>query len=101
MTNNKPYLDQQLTLNSFAEQLNSSPSAVSSIINHEFHSSFSDFVNRYRVEEAKRLLRHSGYQHFKVEAIGLEAGFKNKVNFNRVFKKFTGTTPSQLRPQQQ
>jgi len=97
MTGEKPFLNQDLTLPEFSRMLFLSPVIVSRVINQEFQSNFSDFVNKYRVEEAKKLLMDQRYNHYKVEAIGQEAGFNNKVNFNRVFKKCTGMSPSKLK----
>ena len=97
MEEDKPFLDPDLTLARFSAALKASPAAVSGIINREFHCNFSDYVNQYRVNEAKKLLKDPSYQHYKLEAIGTEAGFSNKVSFNRVFKKHTGSTPSQLK----
>ena len=94
MEQDKPYLDPELTLARFSANLKVSPAAVSGIINQEFDCNFSDYINGYRVREALRLLQDPSFQHYKLEAIGLEAGFSNKVSFNRAFKKHTGTTPS-------
>ena len=97
MTIDKPYLDKDLTVSRLAEYLEVSPATLSKVINADFQCSFSDFINKYRVDEAKRLLVDKNYQHYKLAAIGEEAGFSNKVSFNRVFKKHTGFTPSTLR----
>ncbi len=97
MSLDKPFLKRDLTLSEFAKDLSLSPTTVSTIINQEFQSNFSEFINSYRVKEAVRLLQDKRYNHFKVEAIGHEVGFKNKVSFNRVIKKHYGKTPSQLR----
>ncbi len=54
-------------------------------------------MNRYRVEEAKRLLLDPGKASLTILAIGFEAGFNNKGSFNQAFRKFTDRTPSEFR----
>ncbi|MCD4696832.1 MAG: helix-turn-helix domain-containing protein [Bacteroidales bacterium] len=51
-------------------------------------------VNNYRVEEVKRLMAEGKHEHYTLLAIALEAGFNSKSSFNRIFKEFTGSTPS-------
>lgn len=97
MNREKPFLNRDLTLSEFSRILRVSPAIVSTVVNQEFHSNFSEFVNKYRVKEAIKLLKDKRYNHFKVEAIGQEVGFKNKVNFNRVVKRYSGKTPSDFR----
>jgi len=48
---------------------------------------FYDFVNQYRVEEAKQKLISSDYDHLSVLGIAFDCGFKSKPSFNRYFKK--------------
>jgi AraC-like DNA-binding protein len=58
---------------------------------------FFEYVNRYRVVEARRLLVDEQFNHITILAIALEAGFNSKASFNRSFKKVTGSTPSSFR----
>ena len=57
---------------------------------------FYDFINKYRVEEAKKLLIED-IHNYKILAIAYEVGFNSKATFNRVFKKFTELTPSEFK----
>lgn len=57
--------------------------------------SFSDYINRQRVEHAKRLLPEN--PNYTVESIAQMCGFSNKQNFHRCFLSLTGTTPSAYR----
>ncbi len=50
------------------------------------------YANRYRIEEAKSLLR-SGY--YNVSGTAQRMGFANEFYFSRVFKKYEGMTPSE------
>jgi AraC-like DNA-binding protein/ligand-binding sensor protein len=56
--------------------------------------SFTGFVSRTRVEQAKRLLLNP---HLRVSEIGFSAGFQSLNHFNRMFKKITGQSPSGYR----
>ncbi|MEP0263695.1 helix-turn-helix domain-containing protein [Dokdonia sp.] len=93
----KRYLDSNLSLETLADELQLSKSYLSRIINHELGTSFSEYINSLRVEEAKTHLRNPEFSRYTVVAIGLEAGFNSKTTFNNAFKKFTGLTPSQFR----
>ena len=94
MTEQKPYLKQDLKLNELSDQLSIPSHQLSQIINQELGLNFFDFVNQYRVNEAEKRLLDDQYKHLTILGIALECGFSNKVTFNRIFKKFTGLTPS-------
>lgn len=96
MNEDKLYLNAGLNLGALAEHIEASSSDVSRVLKLEFETNFYDFVNHYRVEEAKRLLRQS--QH-KVLAVAFDSGFNSKSNFNKLFKQHTGLTPSDYRKQ--
>lgn len=68
---------------------------ISGTINTFYKCSFTDFVNKYRVEHVCRILQDGKNKRLKLEAIGMECGFGGKVNFYAVFKKFTGKTPGE------
>ncbi len=87
----KPYLKNDLRLSDLAAHLNLSRHHASQVINQHFDLSFFDFVNKYRVQEAKRLLLESN--DLNITDIIYSSGFNNRVSFYRAFKKFTGTTP--------
>jgi|GEM_PF-4969537 len=93
----KIYLDSTLSLRLLTKKLQSNEKYVSSYINNTYHMSFNAYVNRYRIEEAKRLLLEVENMHFTIETIAQMAGFHNKSTFNLAFKKETGLTPSQYK----
>jgi AraC-like DNA-binding protein len=67
------------------------------VINEHLKVNFYDFVNGYRVEEAKRLLEDGSHGKKNFLEILYEAGFNTKSAFNRAFKKHAGMTPSQYK----
>lgn len=97
MEDEKPFTDGDLTLQRLAEKLAIPAQHLSQVINERLNQTFSDFINRYRVEEAKRKLLDPKRQHYTVLAIAEEVGFNSKSSFNAVFKKFTNMTPSEFR----
>jgi AraC-like DNA-binding protein len=67
------------------------------LLNDNLGKSFALFINEYRIEEAKHLLKENNS--FTLEAIGFEAGFSSKSTFYATFKKVTGQTPSEFKKQ--
>ena len=57
------------------------------------HLTFTDFVNEYRVNQARRLL-HSART---VADVSADVGFNNLSHFNKTFRAVTGQTPSTYR----
>lgn len=92
----KPYLKSDLKISDLAGLLSVPSYQLSQLINNEFLVNFYDFINKYRVEEAKKLLM-ADTLNYKVLSIGYEVGFNSKATFNRVFKKFTNLTPTDYR----
>jgi len=97
MEANKPYLKGDLALPQLAQQLGISANYLSQVINEQLQVNFYDFVNGYRVEEAKRRLRDSRQQKTNILNIALDSGFNSKSAFYAAFKKATTMTPSQYR----
>lgn len=93
----KPYLDSGLKLENLADQLQISPQHLSQLINTGFGTNFNAFINEYRVNEAKKMLRSNKYNSYSLEGIALESGFSNRTSFYRVFKKHSGMTPSKFK----
>lgn len=88
----KIYTNPELTLSILAKELNIRPQLLSQFINDNLNKSFTQFINEYRIDEAKRLLKDS--TQLKIEAVGFESGFNSSSTFYSSFKKITGTTPS-------
>ena len=91
-----------LTIQDLANAVSSNRSYVSAAINHTYGVNFSAYINRFRVEEAKRVLaqkRHASDKQAIAEAIAL-SGFNSDQTFYRVFKEQTALTPVQYRHKQ-
>jgi len=93
----KVYLDPNLTLQKLSQELNIHRNHLSQIVNVEFNMKFKDFLNKYRIEEAKKLLVSPDYERETILNVAYDSGFNSKSVFNTAFKKFTGKTPSKYR----
>jgi len=93
----KPYLDPNLTLAKLAGRVSIRTHHLSQVINEQLHEGFFDFINRYRIEEAKRRLCDPSLSHYSIMGVANEVGFRTKSVFNSAFKKRTGMTPSEFR----
>ena len=93
----KPYLDTDLTIYKMAEALELPRHHLSQAINTKSGKSFYDFINSYRVEEAKRRLKDPEFSNLTIQAIAFDSGFNSKATFNTAFNKFAGMTPSAYR----
>ena len=97
MSEKKPYLNDELTLQNLADELSLSTHHLSMILNIHCRQSFYNFINSYRVEEAKRKLINPEFRDQNILTIAYDAGFSSKSTFNTMFKKFTGKTPKEYR----
>jgi len=97
MKKEKPYLNTELSLQYMANRLNVTPKDLSQVINEQLNCNFKNFINKYRVEDAKKKLIDPNENQFVLMKIALDVGFNSKSVFNASFKKFTGMTPSQYR----
>ncbi len=91
------HLNEELSLMDLARELGESRHTMSAVISAEFDTNFYGLVNRYRVNEARELLRDPDLADETILNIAYRSGFRSKAVFNRVFKEFTGQTPGEFR----
>jgi YesN/AraC family two-component response regulator len=60
--------------------------------------SFSDYINKYRIDYAKSLMSIKNNP-LTILEVSEQSGFANEVSFYRNFKKFTGTSPKKWHKQ--
>ncbi len=94
---NKSHLNPLLGLESLASELKMGSSTLSKLINENFTGNFSDYINLFRVEEAKRILSDPEFENYTIVALCLECGFNSKSTFYKAFKQHTGLTPSEYK----
>ncbi len=93
VASSKVYTDSSLRLPALAERLSITPHQLSQVINEQAQRNFSEFINAYRIEEAKRRILDTTH----INRLAMDVGFNNKTSFNQAFKKFVGCSPSAYR----
>lgn len=96
----KIYQNPDLRITDVCILIRSNRTYVSKIINTEFNTSFSDFVNQYRVKEAKELLKSQSAEKYTLEYVSESVGFGSLHTFIRAFKESEGLTPGKFRDKQ-
>jgi len=96
METERLFLDNELSLPELAKEMNISSHDLSYLLNEGFGVNFFQFINTYRVNEAKQLILSEKYRHLNLLGIAYSAGFNSKTTFNTTFKKETGLSPSQF-----
>lgn len=84
----------KITLNEVAEKTYVSQWYLSKLLNKHTGKSFSDILNRIRINVAKELLREPS---MRIGTIAEEVGFMDMAHFSRVFKKFEGCSANEYR----
>jgi AraC-like DNA-binding protein len=100
MEHDKLFLDNDLNLPAVAEKLGISIHETSFLINETAKDNFYNFINKYRVQEAKRLLASTKMEELNILGIAFASGFNSKTTFNTTFKKIVGISPSQYSKEQ-
>ena len=90
----KNYLDEGLSRQRVTEATGISQNRISEIVNGYFNKNFNEWVNDFRVEEAKKALRE---ERRTIKEIYYSVGFSSKSVFNNAFKLREGMTPSEFR----
>lgn len=97
----KLFMDPTLNLESLAKQLHMSPRNLSVLINRHYQRNFYEVINKYRIEEAKRLMLDEKRKNATILDIMYEVGFNSKTTFNSCFKKQVSVTPRDFKKQQE
>lgn len=91
METEKPYLDPNFKLIDLMRALPMNRSYLSEFINTTYGCTFYQFVTRYRIEEAKRIMRENS--ELKMADVAVRSGFSSQSAFSRIFIRETGQTP--------
>jgi len=101
MKDEKPYLDPEMSLQQLAMRIGITKEDLSQVINEQLNKNFKNFLNDYRIEEAKRKLENPRENQYVLLKIAFDVGFNSKSSFNAIFKKSTGLSPSEYRKKHQ
>ena len=95
--NEKPYLDANLTVDKLASQSHIPRHYLTQIFSEQLNKNFYLYINEYRINKVKELLRDPITNKMTLLDIAYESGFNSKSTFNTIFKKITSMTPSQYK----
>lgn len=87
-----------LTLKDLSQRARAPEHRVSQVLNAQIGENFFDFINRWRVDEAMRLLTADTRK--TILEVAFEVGFNARSTFYKAFEKNVGMTPSEYRRQQ-
>tara|TARA_R110002126_G_C10490437_1_gene503713 strand:- start:21328 stop:22440 length:1113 start_codon:yes stop_codon:yes gene_type:complete len=93
----KIYKNQDLSLAILSEKLNVKPYQTTKSLNIIFGQKFNDFINSYRIEALKEILKNPKNEKFTLLSLAFEVGFNSKSSFNRAVNKITGKSPKDLK----
>ncbi|MDD4991938.1 MAG: helix-turn-helix domain-containing protein [Paludibacter sp.] len=96
MLEQKLYLNEELKMPDVAKAVGCSNQALSQIFNAFMNERYYDFVNRYRIEEFKRIIATTDHSKFTLKALAKKSGFNSYTSFFRAFKEQTGVTPNEF-----
>jgi AraC-like DNA-binding protein len=70
---------------------------VKQVLSEKLHLTFFEFISKYKIAEAKRLLTKINNDHFSISNIAIESGFSTDESFIALFKKHTNMSPEKYR----
>jgi len=99
MDEQKPYRKSTITLDALSELMDVPARELTAILNGHFKMHFYEYINNYRVEEAKEILALDVKQEKTITDVFSAVGFNSKSVFYTFFKKNVGVTPTEYRKQ--
>ncbi|MCZ6519861.1 MAG: helix-turn-helix domain-containing protein [Bacteroidetes bacterium] len=93
MSEYQPQKDPYFDIQTLARQMGYSKNYLNRLIKKCTGLSFRDFINQYRLEDAKQMLNSPHSKQYTIQSIAGDSGFSSLATFYRVFKKMEGTTP--------
>jgi len=100
MIEEKAYMNPSLTLPVLSTLVKCPVNHLSQVINAGFGVSFFDYLNEYRIQEAKNILADQTNQPQAILTVAFEVGFNSNSAFYSAFKRLCGKTPAQFRKDQ-
>lgn len=97
MNQTDAWKNNELSVATLARQTGIPKHHITQVLNEHLAKNFYVFVNEYRIEHAKKLIKSPEHISWSFVAIAYECGFNSKTAFNKFFKIYTGFTPSEYR----
>lgn len=87
------YRDVDLSREKVAKEFGIPKAYISRVMRENNGCSFTEYVNRHRIEYACTLLQSPAHTEYTIEEIAFLSGFSCRMSFYRAYKKKLGTTP--------
>lgn len=97
MDKEKLYLNPEISLPDLTKIIGTNRTYLSQLINQEFGLNFNQFINQYRIQEAKRMLEDTKNSEITIKEIGEKCGFATNQSFVRWFREYYEVTPGAFR----
>ncbi|TDQ19689.1 AraC family transcriptional regulator [Algoriphagus boseongensis] len=98
---NQKFLEKGYSINDLANDSSVPSYLLTQYLNRNLDISFSDLINKKRIEACCAKISSGEFGHLTLEALAEDCGFNNRNSFIASFKKFKGCTPSQFSKEQQ
>lgn len=92
----KPYLDQDFSLDSLAELMDVPKHHLYYCFRNILQTKFTTLRTQYRIEHAKQLIREADLRKITLDAIGHASGFASRSGFYKTFKEEVGCSPGEF-----
>lgn len=89
----KKYKDKDYSAKKLAEELHTNTRYISAVVSVKFHTNYTSFVNKFRIEDAMAMLVDKRYKDYNMEDISDMVGFSNRQSFYASFYRINGMTP--------
>ena len=98
MRGERAFREEGLSIAALALKLSVPEHRLRRLINRQLgHRNFNEFLNQWRLADAKQALADPDQREVPISTIALDAGFQSLGPFNRAFKTETGLTPTAFR----
>lgn len=91
------YMSQDISLNSVADHVHTSPNHFSTVFSQEAGETFIEYLTRARINRAKQLLLRGD---MRCSDITYEVGYSDPHYFSFIFKKIVGLSPREFKLEQ-
>lgn len=95
----KKYCDKSYSAKELARDVGTNTRYISAVINERFRMNYTSFINKFRIDDAIRILEDKRYQDLNVEDVGKLVGFTSRMTFYSSFYRNVGMTPREYRIQ--
>ncbi|HLX67889.1 MAG TPA: helix-turn-helix transcriptional regulator, partial [Puia sp.] len=89
------WLNPELNLTFLAKHCGVAPKTLSIVLNQHLGTSFTDYVNHYRIDAVKERIVRPESRQLTIAGLAYECGFNSLPTFQRAFKAITGMSPKE------